>query len=219
MLDLKNFFVIGLVLLFVSGFAFADTLDINSNVPTTGQIINGGNSFGLDFNAMDGNASLTPAAPPEVTIYWSTTAGSRSNLIVADTNLYDSTGITCQKVSFQTTTNCDYSWSVPTTIPAGTTIYIDYNYTDYNGVAWTTVFESSSGAVIAQPMNSSMCGMVNLIPYALVLGLLISIVLFFFANKQGFSTMEALFASIMSFIAVFFIAIVIYTLIGVVCVV
>jgi hypothetical protein len=219
MLDHKHLIVF-LALIIFSLSVFAAVPDINHNTPTTGTIINGGSTITLDFNVIDYNAELNPGSPPAVTFYWSTTSGTRTNTILLDRNLYDGLLVTCTDYNFYESQKCQYSWNVPgaSSIASNSTIYVDYNFTDYNGTAWTTVFASSGALTVYQPMSSSMCSMMNLIPFALLAGLVIAFCIMFFAFKGGASPVDSLISVVSSFVVVLVIAIIIYTMIGQVCV-
>jgi len=219
-LDHKHFFLfLTLILLSLSVFALPPAL--TSTSPTSGQVINGGSTINLGFTMVDYNKVDSNMFPQIVKIYYSTTPGAQTNLIVIDLNVQDRSRITCTDYNFFTAKACAFPWTVPgtDTIPSNTTLYIDYNFGDFNGVSGVYDYRTSSSAgfTIFQPMSSGMCGMMNLIPFALLAGLVIIFITMFFSFKSGTSPVDTLIMGGGAFIVVFIIAIVIYTLIGQVC--
>lgn len=69
----------------------------------------------------------------DVNIYYSSSSGARTNLIYADTNLQDGTGITCNDYNFMVSRTCSYSWD--TTTASDGQYYIDVNASDGSSTA------------------------------------------------------------------------------------
>lgn len=167
---MNNKILITLMLLItMTGLAFAAP-SITINQPTTTSVWQGTQT--IDFNVIDENASAHDTAPV-INLYYSTTAGGFKNVIVADTNVDNGTGIVCADYNFFETTNCTYSWTIPTNLENGY-YYIDANYIPRTGSAGYT--DSSERFSISQYLSAGSCGLVALFPLLLVAALIIAIV-------------------------------------------
>lgn len=218
-MDKKLLFIpLALILIACSAFAVAPAL--TSNLPSTGQTVYAGNAFTLDFNMVDYNQVSALAKPQTVSIYYSTTAGSFQNLIVNDTNLQDASRITCiPDYNLYSQVKCNYSWTVPGvgSITNGT-YYVDYNFGDFNGTLNGYNYRTSSSAAFtvfnAANQTGGFCSMMLLIPFMVLAGLVVSFVLFM---RNGFDK-DSMLKAVGVWIAVFVLIIVLYTLVGQVCV-
>lgn len=144
-----NFKLFGVILfsLMMLGMVFAANPTVTHVTPTTGETLTG-NNYWLTFTVQDYNSKLESANPPILNVYYSTTAGTYKNLIIFDSNLMDTTRITCNDKNFYNAVSCTYNWSIPSNLAVGT-YYIDYNLSDYNGISSKYAnYTSSSGAFI-----------------------------------------------------------------------
>ena len=165
-----NFKLFGIIFvtLFLCGTVFAENQpDINFIYPSGQELTP--TTITLDFNVADynGDGVLRPVAP-QLKLYYSTTPGTFQNLIVWDTNLSNNTGIVCADVNFFETTNCDYNWTIPSSIAAHT-YYIDYNLMDHNtssaspGYAyqpWTGYSDSFIVQLLPSGSATTGCGLI-----------------------------------------------------------
>ena len=128
-----NFKLLGLMLfsIMLLGSVFALPPSVTMDAPFSVRDLVAGQTYLMDFNVVDYNAGIEPN-PPQIKLYYSSTAGSYSNLIVWDTNLSNTTGVVCYPdQNFVTSRRCEYSWMPSVSIPTGT-YWIDYNFIDTN---------------------------------------------------------------------------------------
>lgn len=140
---------------------------ITINYPTTNSIVYGGQTTGIDFNIVDTDSNgILATIPAQINLYYSTIAGSKSYLILTDTNITNGTGgIVCADYNFDDSTNCDYNWATPGTgtLPSGY-YYLDINYAyqgESNGVLADEDF-SSNRFEAKHTMSTSIIGMITL---------------------------------------------------------
>lgn len=165
----KNILITLMLLITITGIAFAAP-SITINQPTSASSWQGTQT--IDFNLIDENAEIHQS-PPVVKLYYSTTASGFAHLIVADTNVDNGSGIVCADYNFFNTTDCNYTWTIPTTLENGF-YYIDANYIPRTGTAGYT--DSSDRFSISQYLSGSSCSLVSLFPLLLVAALIIAIV-------------------------------------------
>ena len=165
--------------------AFAIPFDINSSIPTYNQTLIGTKANTIVFTIQDSNTAPDFNLPQKLSIYWGVDANARTNLIVADTNLLDNTGVTCvwgtevvKDRNFNTAKTCQYSWTMPdyTTMPPNQRYYIDYNLGISGLVAsnpphYSYFFTTSSIFQVTQPMSTSMAAMIALALFISACGL------------------------------------------------
>jgi hypothetical protein len=96
--------------------------DINVTSPTADLNWNG--TKAITFNVLDLDATNTL----DVNLFYSSSAGARTNLIYHDTNLADASGITCSDYNFQDSTACTYNWDTTTAVDG--LYYVDANVFD-----------------------------------------------------------------------------------------
>lgn len=164
---MKRFGILVFALLLLATFAFAAP-SITINQPSSTSVW--WNTRTIDFNLIDENAS-PHSNPPVVTLYYSTTSNGQANVIVADTNVDDGTGIVCVDYNFVNQTNCTYSWSIPTNLVNGY-YYVDGNYLPRQGT--TSYAGSSSRFEVSQKLSTNSCGLVNLFPLLVIAALIVA---------------------------------------------
>ena len=91
--------------------------DINLIAPSGGVQTN---TINIDFNVSDSDISSNADGDLNISLYFSTTALGKENIIVLDANLFDAVQFTCDDADFTNSTNCTYSWD--------TTAVADGNY-------------------------------------------------------------------------------------------
>ena len=103
--------------------------DLNVTSPILDLNWNG--THAITFDVLDADATNNL----DVNLYYSASAGSMTNLIYADSNLADASGITCSDYNFLDSTSCTYSWD--TTTASDGQYYIDVNV--FDGTAFDEV--------------------------------------------------------------------------------
>ena len=101
--------------------------DINMTSPTLNLNWNGTKT--ITFNVQDLDATDTL----DVNLYYSSSQGAKTNLIIQDTNLANASGITCNDYDFTNSTTCSYSWD--TTTATDGQYYIDGVVSDGSGTS------------------------------------------------------------------------------------
>lgn len=129
---------------------------VTSTAPSSGTTITG-TTYYLRFTLLDENGDYTKSTYPDtLRIWYSTTAGAYTNLIVSDTNLTDTTSVVCSPdQNFVTARSCYYIWNVPS-LSSGF-YYIDYNFRYTNDGATTYAYATGSSPAITIANNSG-CG-------------------------------------------------------------
>lgn len=166
---MKKIWLALIALMFMASFAFAAP-SITINYPASTSVWWGTQT--IDFNVIDenGDAHYTP---PVINLYYSTTSGGFANSIIADSNVDNGTGIVCSDYNFFETTNCTYSWVVPTNLTNGF-YYVDANYIPRTSAAGYT--DSSDRFEVAQKFSTASCGLVGLFPLLIIAVLIIVII-------------------------------------------
>lgn len=128
---------------------------VTSTAPSSGTTITG-TSYYLRFTLVDENNEAKSTYPDTLRIWYSTTAGAYTNLIVNDLNLADTNAVVCSPdQNLFSSRSCYYLWSVPS-LNSGF-YYIDYNFRYTNDGATTYAYATGSSSAVTIDNNSG-CG-------------------------------------------------------------
>ncbi|MEO5350109.1 MAG: hypothetical protein H7836_10740 [Magnetococcus sp. YQC-3] len=185
-MEKKFIAIMGLVLLCLMAFTLAAPTG-SFNTPEAGQPVYGTRTYTFDFNIMDENGDAHHTHPPIINIYWSRDTNTRNTLIISDTNLDNSTSISCADANFVNTTNCTYAWAVPDY----QTMTNDDYYLDANWCFWVSAdvnayqcrYFSTGAFMVLQPVPSSIATMIALSLFIVAAGLAAFAVMGIFLNR------------------------------------
>lgn len=128
---------------------------VTSTSPSSGTTITG-TTYYLRFTLVDENNVAKSTYPDTLRIWYSTTAGAYTNLIVNDLNLADTNAVVCSPdQNLFSSRSCYYLWSVPS-LNSGF-YFIDYNFRYTNDGGTTYVYATGSSPAVTISNNSG-CG-------------------------------------------------------------